>query len=95
MHSPEGLRWLEGHPFAMAFCGHVHGGQFWIGDRSMIGVHGTYNPPYRRGGLFDLDGDGRRTLLVSRGIGQGSLPMRRHADPEIHLCTLDFGRAAM
>lgn len=90
MHSPRGLESLEGHPFAMAFCGHVHGGQCWIGDRSLIGVHGEHNTRCRRGGLFDLDGDGRRMLLVSRGIGQGNLPLRRHADPEVHLCTLTF-----
>ena len=75
----------------MAFCGHVHGGQCWIGDRSMIGVHGEHNTRCRRGGLFDLDGDGGRLLLVSRGIGQGNLPLRRGADPEVHLCTLTFG----
>ncbi|HEX6630141.1 MAG TPA: metallophosphoesterase [Gemmatimonadaceae bacterium] len=91
MHSPDGLRALAGHPFAMAFCGHVHGGQCWIGDRSMIGVHGEHNTRCRRGGLFDLDGDGGRLLLVSRGIGQGNLPLRRGADPEVHLCTLTFG----
>ncbi|MHB1265270.1 MAG: metallophosphoesterase [Gemmatimonadaceae bacterium] len=90
MHSPEGLRALEGQDFAMAFCGHVHGGQCWVGERSMIGVHGAHNTRCRRGGLFDLDGDGGRMLLVSRGIGQGSLPLRRHADPETHVCTITW-----
>ena len=90
MHSPRGLASLAGHPFAMAFCGHVHGGQCWIGGRSLIGVHGEDNTRCRRGGLFDLDGEGRRMLLVSRGIGQGNLPLRRLADPEVHLCTLTF-----
>lgn len=93
MHSPEGLRWLAGHAFAAAFCGHVHGGQFWVGTRSLIGAHGTFNPRYRRGGVFRLDDAGGGTLLVSRGVGQSSLPLRRHADPETHVCTLDFRRA--
>ncbi len=90
MHSPEGLRWLAGQPFAMAFCGHVHGGQCWIAGRSMIGVHGEHNPRYRMGGTFELEAPGRPTLLVSRGIGQGNLPLRRGADPEVHVCTLTF-----
>ena len=94
MHSPEGLRWLEGHQFAAAFCGHVHGGQFWVGERSLISCHGKYNPPYRRGGVFELDRPEGGLLLVSRGIGQGSLPMRRHADPEVHVCTLTFADPA-
>lgn len=93
MHSPEGLRCLEGHAFAVAFSGHVHGGQFWLGPRSLIGVHGMYNPRYRRGGVFPLDRDEGGVLVVSRGIGQGSLPMRRHADPETHVVTLTFAPA--
>ncbi|HEY0995934.1 MAG TPA: metallophosphoesterase [Gemmatimonadaceae bacterium] len=90
MHSPEGLRVLEGEEFALACCGHVHGGQCWVGERSMIGVHGEHNTRCRRGGLFDLRGDGSRMLLVSRGIGQGSLPLRRGADPETHIVTITW-----
>lgn len=93
MHSPEGLRWLEGRAFAAAFCGHVHGGQFWLGSRSLISVHGTYNPRYRRGGVFPLERGEGGVLVVSRGVGQGSLPMRRRADPETHVVTLNFAPA--
>lgn len=90
MHSPEGLAALEGHAFAAAFCGHVHGGQFWLGARSLIGVSGRYNPPYRRGGVFGLDRAEWGPLVVSRGIGQTTLPVRRGADPQVHVCTLTF-----
>ena len=91
MHGPEGVRWLAGHAFAMGFCGHVHGGQFWLGARPLTSHRGTFNERYLRGGLFPPAAGHAGALLVSRGIGQTSLPLRRRADPEVHLCTLTFG----
>ena len=85
MHSPDGLTTVGARPFAAALCGHVHGGQFWIGGRSLISFHGPLSVQYLRGGVFPLDGG--RTLVVSRGIGCGNLPMRRGADPEVVVCT--------
>jgi len=91
MHSPDGLTALGGASFAMAFTGHVHGGQFVLpGGRSLIGVKGPLSQRYLDGGLFELGAQGERILLVSRGIGQGSLPMRFRADPEVHACDLAF-----
>jgi predicted MPP superfamily phosphohydrolase len=41
MHSPDGLTALGGEPYAMAFTGHVHGGQFVLpGGTSLIGAKG-------------------------------------------------------
>jgi len=57
-----------------------------------VNFHGALSRQYLRGGAFTLGADGRRVLLVSRGIGCGSLPMRRGADPQVHLCTLTFDR---
>jgi uncharacterized protein len=85
MHSPDGLTPIGSSDFAVALCGHVHGGQFWFRGRSLLGFHGPLSVKYLRGGLFPLDHG--RTLVVSRGIGCGSLPMRRGADPEVVLCT--------
>jgi uncharacterized protein len=87
MHSPDGLRAIGDRTFAAAFCGHTHGGQFWIGERSLVNFSGPLSRKYLRGGIFRLDGSGG-ALLVSRGIGCGNLPMRRRADPEVHICTL-------
>jgi len=93
MHSPDGLTALAGEPFAVAFTGHVHGGQFVLpGGTSLIGAKGPLSQRYLYGGLFDLGRPGERILLVSRGIGQGSLPMRFRADPEVHVCDLAFDR---
>jgi uncharacterized protein len=91
MHSPDGLRWIGERDFAIAFCGHTHGGQFFITrDRALVNFSGPLSRKYLRGGRFSIGEEQRGVLLVSRGIGQGSLPMRRRADPEVHLCTLRF-----
>ena len=91
MHSPDGLTALGDAPFAVAFTGHVHGGQFLLpGGISLISSKGPLSQRYLHGGVFELGGPGERILLVSRGIGQGSLPMRFGADPEVHVCDLSF-----
>jgi predicted MPP superfamily phosphohydrolase len=91
MHSPDGLTALGCALFAVAFTGHVHGGQFMLpGGRSLIGGKGPLSHRYLDGGVFELGNPGQRILLVSRGIGQGSLPMRFRADPEVHVCDLIF-----
>ena len=91
MHSPDGLKWIGDRDFAIAFCGHTHGGQFFLTkERALVNFSGPLSRKYLRGGRFALESEQRRVLLVSRGIGQGSLPMRRRADPEVHLCTLLF-----
>ena len=93
MHSPDGLTALGSASFAVAFTGHVHGGQFMLpGGSSLIGVKGPLSQRYLDGGVFELGNPGQRILLVSRGIGQGSLPMRFRADPEVHVCDLTFDR---
>jgi uncharacterized protein len=88
MHSPDGIGSLGGRTFAAAFCGHTHGGQFWVRGRSLLKFAGPLSRKYLRGGVFHLGGDSGGVLLVSRGIGCGNLPMRRGADPEVHVCML-------
>ena len=91
MHSPDGLTALGDEPFGVAFTGHVHGGQFVLpGGTALIGTKGPLSQRYLRGGVFELGAPGERILLVSRGIGQGSLPMRFRADPEVHVVDVSF-----
>jgi predicted MPP superfamily phosphohydrolase len=91
MHSPDGLTALGGEPFTVAFTGHVHGGQFVLpGGKSLISSKGPLSQKYLYGGFFELGPPGERMLLVSRGIGQGSLPMRFRAHPEVHVCNVEF-----
>jgi len=91
MHSPDGLTALGNESFAVAFTGHVHGGQFVLpGGTALIGAKGPLSQRYLYGGLFERGGPGERILLVSRGIGQGSLPMRFRANPEVHVCDVTY-----
>jgi predicted MPP superfamily phosphohydrolase len=89
MHSPDGLRAIGDRRFAVAFCGHTHGGQVVLrSGRRLIVPQGPLSRQYLRGGVFRLCGSHDRVLLVSRGVGCTLVPVRRSADPEVHVCTL-------
>jgi predicted MPP superfamily phosphohydrolase len=86
MHAPSGLLDLGGAPFTLAFAGHTHGGQIALGlDRPVIVPWGALSRTYCAG-EYDIAGQGR--LLVSRGVGCSTLPIRFNAPAEIHVCVL-------
>lgn len=88
MHQPDGLLVTGDERFDAAFCGHVHGGQYLKNNRAAVIHHkGPLSTRYIYGGLFDI-GPQRAPVLISRGIGTSTLPARRHADPQVHICTL-------
>ncbi|NJO82923.1 MAG: metallophosphoesterase [Blastochloris sp.] len=88
MHSPEGLHALQHHHFDLALCGHTHGGQICRpSGRPIWSPPGFYNQQYVYG-RFQLGAHGRQTLIVSRGVGYGGLPIRLFAPPEIVVCTI-------
>jgi predicted MPP superfamily phosphohydrolase len=86
MHAPSGLLDLGEQPFAVAFCGHTHGGQIALpGGLPIVVPHGALSRRYS-GGRYDLAED--RTMFVSRGIGCSGLPLRLNARPSVLVCTL-------
>lgn len=86
MHAPSGLLDLGGATFSVAFCGHTHGGQIALpGGRPLMVPHGPLSRRYHAG-RFDLDSGS--TLIVSRGIGCSTIPVRINAPPEIVVCTM-------
>ena len=88
MHSPEGLRAIGDRAFDLALCGHTHGGQIalpWGTPIVMSG--GDLNRRYTSG-LFTLDGDRPKRLLVTNGVGCSTAPVRLFAPPEVHLCLI-------
>lgn len=88
MHQPDGLMVMKDREFALAFCGHVHGGQYLKRNREPAIRHkGPISMLYMHGGVFSV-GAANAPVLVSRGIGTSTLPARRHADPEVHICEL-------
>jgi predicted MPP superfamily phosphohydrolase len=87
-HQPDGLSVLKGEAFDLAFFGHVHGGQFLLRNRQPAIRHrGPVSMLYMHGGVFHA-GANDAPVLVSRGLGTSTLPARRHADPQIHICTV-------
>jgi uncharacterized protein len=88
MHSPEGLEEIGNRRFDLALCGHTHGGQVALpSGRPLLVPGGPLNRRYHAG-LFDLEGSGARVLLVSRGVGCSTIPLRAFAAPEVHLCLI-------
>jgi uncharacterized protein len=88
MHSPDGLLTIGDRPFDLAVCGHTHGGQVVLPTGHVLYMpEGNLNRRFPRG-LYQLGPDGRRTMLVSRGVGCSTVPVRLFARPEVHLCTL-------
>lgn len=87
-HQPDGLIVAADTPFDVGFFGHVHGGQFLLRNRNPVIRHrGPISMLYMHGGVFHT-GVNDAPVLVSRGIGTSTLPARRHADPQVHICTL-------
>jgi uncharacterized protein len=92
MHSPSGLLDLAGHDFTVAFAGHTHGGQVALWNGYPVYVpHGRFSRRYCAG-RFSLEGD--RVLLVSRGVGCSTVPLRWNAPAEVHLCSVHGARSA-
>ena len=88
MHSPDGLLAIGGRPFGLALCGHTHGGQVTLpGGEAPVVPEGALSRRFLQG-LHHLGPDGTRALLVSRGVGCSTAPVRLGARAEVHLCTL-------
>jgi len=91
MHAPSSLLDLCDRAFTVALCGHTHGGQVVLGDLPpLVMPHGALTRRYPAG-RFEL-GAGR-TLIVSRGVGCGLLPVRWNAPAAILVCTIAEARA--
>lgn len=89
MHGPAGLLDIGEQPFAVAFCGHTHGGQVVLPNGwPLLTACGPLARRYSAG-RYDLDGGG--TLLVSRGVGCTALPIRVNAPAAITVCTIASG----
>lgn len=84
-HRPEMHDAYFSNGFDLVFCGHAHGGQFRIPPVGAIYSPGQgFLPKYSEGPhLF-----GNTTMIVSRGLGNSSFPIRINNRPEIVVCEL-------
>lgn len=88
MHSPEGAALLQGHSVAVAFAGHTHGGQVCLpGGRALIVPSNCWR---WKQGWFAVDGV-PGGMIVSRGVGVSTLPVRTACSSEVVLCELHGG----
>jgi uncharacterized protein len=86
MHAPDGLLLLDDNKFDLGFAGHTHGGQVALSDGTPILLpHGPLCRAYAHG-QHDVTDNGK--LIVSRGVGCSTLPVRINAAPELVICTL-------
>jgi uncharacterized protein len=86
MHQPSGLLDIGEERFDVAFCGHTHGGQIALPNGlPVFAPEGRLSRRYI-GGRYDLPGE--RCLIVSRGVGTSTLPLRAFTSPDIVTCTL-------
>ena len=92
MHAPDGLLAAGDRHFDVALCGHTHGGQIVLPGGVMPYLpHGALSRTFPVG-VFQLEPDGNRTLLVSRGVGCSTLPVRFGSPAEVHEITVGAGR---
>jgi predicted MPP superfamily phosphohydrolase len=87
MHQPSTLLDIGERAFALALCGHTHGGQIALpGGRPIVVPHGPLSRRYCLG-RFAVNGG---VMIVSVGVGCVTLPFRLFADPEVVICDVEF-----
>ena len=85
MHAPDGLLAAGDRHFDLAVAGHTHGGQIVMPGGVMPYLpHGSLSREFAVG-VYALEPDGERTLIVSRGVGCSTVPVRFGCAAEVHL----------
>lgn len=88
MHAPDGLLAAGDRHFDLAVCGHTHGGQIVLpGGLIPYLPHGVLSRTFPAG-VFRLGPEKDRRLLVSRGVGCSTLPLRVGCSAQVHVITL-------
>ena len=86
LHQPSGLLDAADHRMDLALAGHTHGGQIVLpGGYAPVTPGGALSRRYLAGRYPLQDGG---VLLVSRGIGASTIPLRWNAPPDLILVTL-------
>ena len=69
----------------LAFAGHAHGGQFRLPwGKGIVAPNQGLFPKYTQGLYHEENGD----MVVSRGLGNSSIPIRLNNRPEVVAVTL-------
>ncbi len=71
-HKPNYFNYYRRARWDLVICGHAHGGQMRVGGRSLYAPGQGFFPTYTEG---EYNGGGT-TMIVSRGLGNSSIPWR-------------------
>lgn len=85
-HRPEFMELYARYGIDLVLCGHVHGGQFRLPFLGGVFGPGQGFFPEYDGGLYEK---ADTQMIVSRGIGNSTIPLRFNNRPEVVLITLD------
>lgn len=85
-HRPEAIAVYEQCGVDLAFCGHLHGGQFRVPIFGGLFTLGQGFFPEHDAGLYQ---EGDTQMIVSRGLGNSAFPFRINNKPEIVLAILN------
>lgn len=83
-HKPNHFPYFCRARWDVVFCGHAHGGQVRMGNRALYAPGQGFLPHYT-GGVYTA---GNTTMVVSRGLGNSSIPWRVGNDPHLPIVTI-------
>ena len=84
-HRPETFDEYVAAEYDLVLTGHAHGGQVCLpGGQAILAPHQGFFPRYTHG----VHVQGQTAMVVSRGIGESSFPIRVNCPPEVVLVTL-------
>ena len=85
-HRPEGFDFYTEYGYDLVLCGHAHGGQFRLPIIGAVYAPGQGFFPKLTEGMHTKN---NTTMIVSRGLGNSSIPVRFNNTPELVLITLE------
>lgn len=83
-HRPEYLSYYADARWDVVVCGHAHGGHVRMGERSLYAPDQGFFPTYTAG----VYTQGDTTMVVSRGLGNSSIPWRIGNRPHLPVLVL-------
>ncbi len=83
-HKPDYFDYYRCARWNLVICGHAHGGQIRVGSRALYAPGQGFFPTYT-GGVYRAD---NTTMVVSRGLGNSSIPWRVSNRPHMPVLIL-------
>lgn len=83
-HHPEYFADYQKAGWDLVVCGHAHGGHIRVGNRSLFSPDQGFFPKYTQG----VHRVGATQMVVSRGLGNSSLPWRLNNPPHLPILIL-------